>query len=352
MTTRPTRRRLLLALVLAGLGIGMAPLAARAQSTAAKKASPTRSVLIVANKADHTVSLVDPVAGRQIAIVPTGGITGHEVATSPDGRLAYVPIYGDSGVGLPGSNGREMAVLDVASRRVVGHVDFGRGVRPHCAIYDVHRNLLYVTTELDDSVSIVDPRTLRVVGSIPTGQPESHMLALSHDGLRGYTANVGPGTVSVLDMQNRTTVAILPVAPTIQRISISPDDSMVFTSDQTRPRLAVLDTATHTVRRWVPLPSPGYGSASTPDGRWLLVALPASNQVAVIDLHTLRVAHVLDVCASPQEILIPSRLPDTAYVSCMAAASVAVLDLSGWKMQRTIAVGRDADGLAWADLQK
>ncbi len=63
-----------------------------------------------------------------------------------------------------------------------------------------------MTTELDQSVTIIDPKTLKIVGSIPTGQPESHMLTISHDGLRGYTANVGPGTVSVLDIKARKTL--------------------------------------------------------------------------------------------------------------------------------------------------
>jgi len=82
---------------------------------------------------------------------------------------------------------------------VVGTVDFGHGVRPHCPLVGPKDGLLYVTTEIDKSVTIVDPRTLKVVGSLSTGQPESHMLAISRDGRRGYTANVGPGTVSVLD---------------------------------------------------------------------------------------------------------------------------------------------------------
>ena len=58
-----------------------------------------------------------------------------------------------------------------------------------------------MTTELDQTVTIIDPKSLKIIGTIPTGQAESHMLALSNDGLRGYTANVGPGTVSVLDIQ-------------------------------------------------------------------------------------------------------------------------------------------------------
>ena len=98
-----------------------------------------------------------------------------------------------------------MVVIDIAAGKVVGNLDFGHEVRPHLPVFGPKDGLLYVTTELDQAVTIVDPKTLKMVGSIPTGQPESHMLAISHDGRRGYTANVGPGTVSVLDMQARKT---------------------------------------------------------------------------------------------------------------------------------------------------
>ena len=124
-------------------------------------------------------------------------------------------------------------------------------------IYDKTSGMLYVTTELDKTVSVIDPRTLKIVGAVPTGQEQSHMLVLSHDGKRGYTANVGPGTVSVLDMVGRKTVAVIPISGMTQRISISNDDKLVFTSDQTQPRLAVIDTATNKVKSWVELPGTG-----------------------------------------------------------------------------------------------
>src|SRR2546425_447400 len=70
------------------------------------KGVPSEAVLLVANKGDQTLGIIDPMAGRQIATVTEGGITGHEVAASPDGRRAYVPLYGNSGVGKPGTDGR------------------------------------------------------------------------------------------------------------------------------------------------------------------------------------------------------------------------------------------------------
>ena len=64
--------------------------------------SPVKPMLVATNQGDRDLSIIDPVTATQLATVPEGGITGHEVATSPDGRTAYVPIYGSSGVGRPG----------------------------------------------------------------------------------------------------------------------------------------------------------------------------------------------------------------------------------------------------------
>ena len=139
-----------------------------------------------------------------------------------------------------------MLVVDVPSRKIVGRVDFGHGVRPHCPILDPASKLLYVTTELDKTVTIIDPHSLKILGVIPTGQEQSHMLAVSHDGRHGYTANVGPGTVSVLDLKARKFVKTIPVSGNTQRIAISNDDKLVYTADQTKPQMAIIDTGTNT----------------------------------------------------------------------------------------------------------
>ena len=54
--------------------------------------------------------------------------------------------------------------------------------------------------------------------------------------------------------------------------------------------MAVIDTATDTVKTWVKLDGLGYGGAPTKDGRWLLMAIPDKNEVDVIDLKTMTLA--------------------------------------------------------------
>jgi YVTN family beta-propeller protein len=315
---------------------------------AGRPAAPaTRGLLLVANKGDHTLGIIDPESGRQLAVASEDGVTGHEVVASPDGRTAFVPIYGDSGVGAPGSDGRTIAVIDVATRRLVKTLDLGKPLRPHCAVFGPKDGLLYVTTELADSVTVIDPRTLTVVASIPTDQPESHMLAITRDGRRAYTSNVHVGTVSALDLDTRKVLAIIPVSKHAQRISLSADDRWAFTADQTAPRLAVIDTATNQVHAWIPLPTLAYGTAATLDGHWLLVTLPDAGKVGVVDLASMKMVNAVDVPKSPQEVLVR---PDNqvAYVSCHESRKVAAIDLKSWRVDKLIEAGRLADVLAWA----
>ena len=333
--------------ILLMMGAFGSPLLAAGPARTSSMSSNSHGLLLVDNKGNHTISIVDPSTATQVATVKETGVTGHEIIASPDGRTAYVPIYGNSGVGRPGTDGRTIDVIDIASRRVTSTIDLGRPMRPHCAKFGPKDGMLYVTTELAEAVTVIDPKNNKIVGSIPTGQRESHMLTISHDGRRGYTANVGPGTVSALDMVNRKTLAVIPISKETQRISISMDDRYVFTSDQTSPRLAVIDTASNKVTHWVDMPGIGYGTAPTPDGRYLLVAVINKNKVAVIDLKSWKVVRSIDVPAAPQEVLVRPG-GHVAYVSCDHSQKVAAINLATWKVDHLISTGPVTDGLAWA----
>ena len=344
-TTSPNHRWVAAAVLMTASSISLLCLSRVAASTANTDAPA--GVLLAVNEGESTLGIIDPRSARQIAKVAEGGVAGHEVASSFDGKLAYVPIYGNSSLGEPGTDGRDLVAIDIAARKVVGRLDFGHGVRPHAAIMNPHDGMLYVTTELDRTVTVIDPKGLKVVGTIPTGQGQSHMLVLTRDGRLGYTANAEPGTVSVLDIPARKLIAVIPVSAKLQRISISIDDGMVFTADQVSPRLAVIDTSTRQLKTWITLPAPGYGTTPTPDGRWLLVAMQSLSQVAVIDLKAMQVVRTIDLPKSPHEILMA---PDgrTAYVSCSASGMVAAIRIADWAVTNLIKAGDHVDGLTWA----
>jgi len=310
----------------------------------ATTALSTGGLLVVANQKEHTLLVVDPGNRRELARISVG-VNGHEVIVSKDGRFAYVPIYGNSGVGRPGTDGSTIDVIDLQTRKFAATINLGKPLRPHRAEFGTD-GLLYVTAELANAVYVLDPSSNKVIAEIPTGAPQAHMLVLSPDGARGYTANVSAGSVSVLDLVKRTLITTIPVAKSVQRISISPDGLRLFTHDQDAPRIAVINTAANKIMNWIELPGVAYASAPTLDGRFLLAVSPGANRLHVVDLQTLKVVRSLEIPERASEILIR---PDgeIAYISGTGAGKIAVLDLHSWKMQDPIELTPGVDGLAW-----
>jgi YVTN family beta-propeller protein len=301
-------------------------------------------MLVVANQREHTALLIDPETREQLAKV-TVGVNGHEVAVSPDSRFAYVPIYGNSGVGKPGTDGTTIDIVDLHDRKLADTIDLGKPLRPHRAEFGPD-GLLYVTAELAKAVDVIDPATRKVIAEIPTGAIESHMIVISPDGRRAYTANVAAGSVSVLDLKQRALVTVIPVAKTVQRISISSDGKRVFTHDQDTPRIAVIDTASNKVASWISLSATVYSSSPTNDGRKLLASSP-SGKIFVIDLASAKVEESFDIPPALGELLLT---PDGkfAFVSCPQAGTIEVLDIPGHKLRQPIKLTPGVDGLAWA----
>ncbi len=303
----------------------------------------SRGLLVVANQKEHTVLVVDPDERRELAKVVVG-VNGHEVMVSKDGRFAYVPIYGNSGVGRPGTDGSTIDVIDLQESKLAATIDLGKPLRPHRAEWGPD-GMLYVTAELGNAVDVIDPSTRKIVAEIPTGQKESHMLVISPDGRRAYTANVGAGSISVLDVAKRSLIATIPVAKMVQRISISPDGKRVFTHDQDAPRIAVIDTTTNKMANWIEVPSSVYASEPTPDGRWL-VTLDRNSHAYVIDLESMKVAQILKISGGASEILIRPG-GDVAYLSGTGAGKIDVLDLHTWELQKPIELTPGVDGMSW-----
>lgn len=311
-------------------------------NVAADTVSP-HGLLFIANQVEHTALLVD-LSTRKTIFATAVGVNGHEVTISPDGRLGYVPIYGNSGVGKPGTDGSTIQVVELKTGRATHAITLPKPVRPHSAKFG-QDGFLYVTAELADAVYVLDVNAHQIVAEIPTGEPQAHMLVLSPDGTRGFTANVSTGTISVLDIRRRALVTVIPVADKIQRLSLSPDGRHLYTHDQDKPRIAAIDTSSNIISSWIPLPATVYSSAPTPDGK-RLVANSASGKLFVMDLSSGKLAQSYDIPPSIGAIAIR---PDGAYayVTCPQGGTIEVLNLANNTLEKPITLTKGVDGIAW-----
>src|SRR5271170_2163329 len=75
--------------------------------------------LIATNKRGQSVSIFDPVTGRELAKIPTQRKIVHGAVVSPDDRYAFISVEG------VGSEPGTVEVIDLTSRKTVATVDVG-----------------------------------------------------------------------------------------------------------------------------------------------------------------------------------------------------------------------------------
>jgi YVTN family beta-propeller protein len=329
--------------------------AARAGAQPAPAAAGT---LIVLNKAEGTASLIDLATGGVAVTLPTGQ-GPHEVAVSPDGRWAVVSNYGGE---TPGST---LTVLDLHERRVARTVDLAPARRPHGVSWlRGGAGRVAVTAEVDSAVLVVDVERGRVLRQIRTGQGVSHMVASAPDGAHGFVANIGSGSVTRVGYASGDTTTTSTGAGS-EGIDVTPDGREVWVTNRAANTVSVVDA--RTMRALATLPSAAFPIRVkiTPDGRRALVTNARSSELRVFDVSrrtpvaTLRfpldsgeargtlLGEQFAGSAVPIGVLVA---PDgsRAFVATAATDQIAEVDLATLKITRYLRAGREPDGLGFA----
>ena len=315
------------------------------------------ATLLVANKSDATVDLLDPETGARRATLPTGE-GPHEVAVSPDGRTAVITNYGTRE--RPGSS---LTVVDVAAAEVLRTIELGRHGRPHGLAW-LSDQRLAVTTEGSAHLLVVEPASGAILLEAETAQRVSHMVAVT--GRRAFVANIGSGTVTAIDLEDGTKLADVATGEGAEGIDVAPDGSEVWVSNRAADSLSVIDPRSLEVLATVPCPGFPIRVRLTPDGSRVLVSAARSGEVVVFDRASRRelVRKQLDLSTvegfetrlfgdrfgdSPVPVgLVVSPDSATAWVAATQADAVVVVRTEDLVVQGLLTAGREPDGMAWA----
>lgn len=314
--------------------------------------------LLVANKSEATLSLVDVDSGKVVATVPTGA-GPHEVAVSPDGKTAVVADYGQR---EPGSS---LTVIDVAGAKVLRTIDLGEYRRPHGIVF-VGDDRLLATVEASRAVIEVDVARGTVIRAIETGQEVSHMVAVPSSGKRAYVANIGSGSVTVLDLAAGKKLGDVATGAGAEGVAVTPDGSQVWVTNREADTVTLVDPESLEVVATLESPSFPIRAEATPDGRWILVTHARSADLAVIDTETRRIARRVPLTLGKETDtagrLFGDRFGDSsvpigievapsgqrAFIAHANADAVQVLDLESGKTLAVLEPGKEPDGMAYS----
>ncbi len=308
--------------------------------------------LVVLNKSDHEAALVDAQTLEVIARLPTGQ-GPHEAAASPDGRYVYVANYGAFAVFREGERprmqpGHTITVLDLQTQSVKATWDLGEYRQPHGIWVSRDGTRVWVTCEGNQAVLELDAATGKILKAWTTGQQTSHMVVPTPDERKLYVANIGSGSVTVIDRTNDT-VKSIPTGAGAEGIDVLPDGREVWVTNRAANTISILRVADDSVVATVP--SGGEVPIRlkfTPDGRQAWVSNARSNTITVFDVATRKLLDTIAVGAVPVGLLMT---PDgrRVFVANTNANQITVVDIAERRVLRSFTTGNEPDGMAWAE---
>jgi len=340
-----------------------------AEFAAAQTPSPA---LLVLEKSDNMLAIVDPANLQMVARVPAGP-DPHEIVASSDGKLAYISNYGGNDSAL-----NTISVVDLATRKALPPINLGALRSTHGLAFAGGK--LYFTAETNKVIGRYDPLTQTVDWVLGTGQDRTHMVAVSESLDRIFTSNVSSGTISIIELisspmggfgpppgnppgntfvagqppgvpRKTWRVTNVPAGRGAEGFDVSPDGKQIWAANAQDATVTIIDAGSKTVTDTMSIPVRGANRLKfTPDGKQVLISGlggGATNNLVVLDALTRKVIKSFDLGGGSAGIVI---VPDgsRAYVAVSGRDKVAVMDLRTLEISGSISTGKQPDGLAWA----
>jgi YVTN family beta-propeller protein len=299
--------------------------------------------LLVLEKSDEKLAIVDPATLKVVGRVPSGGAP-HEVIASDDAKFAYISNYASERGQL-----KTLSVIDLTAQKALAPVDLGALRAPHGLAFADGK--VYFTAEANKVIGRYDPAANQVDWILGTGQNVTHMIALSKDLKTIFTSNIGSDSICVIEPgggRNGWNVTAIPVGKGPEGFDLSPDGKEVWAANSGDGTVSVIDVASKKVVATLDFKTKRTNRLKfTPDGKLVLLSDDEGGELVIVDTVTRKERKRLKVGQGPEGTLVQ---PDgaRAYVALSRDNAVAVIDLKTLEVTGKIATGNGPDGLAWA----
>jgi YVTN family beta-propeller protein len=312
---------------------------ALAAIAAAAAGTPSPALLVV--NREGSLEIVDP-ATRQLAGRVRVGDGPREVAVSTDGKLAFVSNFGSD---TPGCT---ISVIDLVAQTESRRVDLGPLRRPHGLAFAGGK--LYFTAEANQLIGAYDPASGKVDWLFGTGQSATHMILVSPDANRIFTANTGSDSIGMIE---RTGIldwrqTVIPAGKGPEGFDVSPDGKQVWVANARDGNVSVIDIAS---RRVVHTFAVGTRRSNrlkfTPDGKLALITDADAGNLLVLQCATRREVKRVNLGRNPAGLLATPN-SSKAYVAVTGDNSVVEIDLETLALAARIPMGGGPVGVAWA----
>lgn len=313
----------------------------------------TADQLLVANKSDDTLEVIDLDGGTVVETIPTGP-QPHEVAVSRDARRAVVTDYG-------GASGTTLTLVHLDDDARTERLSLGTHRGPHGVVWLADGFL--VTAEGSRHLLRYDAAG-ELVAAIRTGEEVSHMVAVTPDERLAFVANIGSGTVTVIDLEREVKVKDIETGRGAEGIAVTPDGTEVWVTNRADDTVSVIEVDRLAVGETIHVPAFPIRAEITADGAWVLVTAARSGEVVLIDRTRRRIERRtridLDSALLADDRLFADRFDsspvpigieihpegDRFWVAATRSDVVVEMSLPDLEVLRVLPTGREPDGMA------
>jgi YVTN family beta-propeller protein len=172
---------------------------------------------------------------------------------------------------------------------------------------------LYVDNSNDQTVSVIDLNSLKVVDDIKIGASLIHGLALRPDGKLLFVTVESDHSLRLVDTGTGETKATIKLTGRPNECAVTPDGKYVAVPIRDGDSVDIVDVMQKKVVKTLPIKEP-HNAVSTASNRYMFVSSMGSNAVNVIDLKTMSFSSIVPAGGRPRPYVISSD-GKTMYVA-------------------------------------
>lgn len=291
------------------------------------------STAFISNEKDNTVSVFDTAAGKVIKTIPVGRRPRGMVLT-PDFKQLIVCAGDDNRIDIVNTETLEVTASHETS-----------GPDPELLDVDHQGKTLYIANEDDGMVTVLgvdgSPQAEIQIGVEPEG------MSVSPDDSMVVATSESTSMAHFIDTKTLKVVANV-LVDTRPRVALyTADGKEVWVTAEVGGTVAVIDAATRKVKHRISFQIPGVrpeliqpmGVQFTLDGTRAVVALGRANRLAVIDTSTYEVLKYVLVGQRPWHIAL-SADGSKLYSANGLSNDLTIVDTKTWNPEKSIPVGR------------
>jgi PQQ-dependent catabolism-associated beta-propeller protein len=238
-----------------------------------------------------------------------------------------------------------LTMIDLATMTVKGTIATCKRARHVQLMPD---KMLMVACTDSNAADVIDPATGKSVRRVPLGE-EPEAFDLSPDGKTIYVSNEDAGEASFIDATSGKKLKAVKIGKEPEGVKVSADGKTVYVTSEVASMVHVIDTATAKVVKNVKVGKRPRRMAITPDGKelWVTNELDASVSIVSTADHSVIGTLKFEVKGARAEDITPVGIQMTkdgkrAFVSLGKANHVAFVDVPARKVTNLVLVGKRA----------